>query len=71
MTPTEWADLASYRFERYGPVGKLLDEQDWQPWAAQLCALPQVRDGFPPDPTQFLSFETWAEAFDQIIDIGD
>lgn len=51
------------------PVFRLLDADEWRGWARNLIQYPQVSVFSPPDPEEFIDWQTWAERFNQVVEL--
>lgn len=65
----DWTSQVTLLIDKFGPVGTLLDKNDWQRWAANVVNLLGVGlEADLPSPYQFDDWLPWAERFCQVTD---
>jgi hypothetical protein len=60
MRLSDWADQVVYDLDKYGSFGKLIDENDWQDWAANISNNTSIGINTP-NPYDFKDWSEWAE----------
>lgn len=71
MSVRDWADSVALDLNQYGVIGSLDRDDQWQAWAANLCALAGISAQLPPDPFAFGDWVEWARRFVATIDRDD
>lgn len=66
MALRDWADQVVLDMDKYGAIGKLMDESKWQDWAMQIFNNTSLKNNFP-IPYQFNNWKDWAERFCQVL----
>lgn len=66
-TVFEWTDRVGGILSQFGPVAKLLREEDWMDWANLACILPGIVGQQPPRPTPGEDWLQWAIRFNQVV----
>lgn len=67
MTVIQWTDRMAETLPF--PTLRLLEEDDWRGWARNLIQYPSVSKFNPPDPEFFIDWQTWAERFNQVVEL--
>lgn len=60
MSLLDWADSVILSNGDAWSFGRLLDENEWQPWAAAFVRAQPFAQRRPPDPYQFTDWREWA-----------
>lgn len=63
MTLRDWADAATYDLLPYAIPQTMLNELEWQNWAAGIVGSPKLSGNNPPNPYQFSNWQEWATRF--------
>ena len=67
----EWSDYMNPTLEEYGAVvGRVLNEDDWQSWAAGIISLNGIAQAGAPNPYQFTDWKVWAMRFNSAMNQG-
>lgn len=64
----DWADFVVFDLEKYGPIGRLEKETQWQSWAAGIVGINGISQQNPPSPYQYDNWRDWASRFYQVLD---
>jgi hypothetical protein len=59
----DWADQITLDLDDFVMPFKLMDENNWQEWAAQFCAYGTLPGSQPPNPYMFNDWQEWAQRF--------
>lgn len=63
-----WADSVVFDLEKFGPIGRLENEAEWQDWGAGLIGINGISQRNPPSPYQYDDWKEWAIRFYQMFD---
>lgn len=63
----EWADFMYPSLINFGVVSRLMDEKDWQHWAAGLLSSGGIAASGVPNPYQFSDWRDWASRFIDVV----
>ena len=67
MDLTYWADTLVADLTRYAPIGRLMNEDEWQDWAAGIIGINGISQQNPPSPYDFDNWQEWGFRFYQTI----
>ena len=65
LSMSDWTDQVCLDLDKYGVVGKLLDE-DWQSWAIQLSNNVSIGNTVP-NPYQFDDWQIWGQRLCEVL----
>lgn len=69
MMPLQyWADTVVFDLNQFGPIPQLVEESDWQRWAAGLISINGISQQNPPSPYDYDDWNEWAYRFYQVLD---
>ena len=63
-----WADCIVLDLSTYGPISRLDDEDKWQDWGLQFCAISGLSQKNVPTPFAFTDWREWAQRFVGVMD---
>jgi hypothetical protein len=63
----DWADQIVLDLDEYGPIPRLMNENEWQEWAVSFCVISGISQKNPPSPLQFSDWREWASRFAQVM----
>lgn len=61
-----WAAQSTTLLAPYGTVPRLINPDDWKPWARIVVAFPAVAALTAPQPDRFEVWQDWARAFNMV-----
>jgi hypothetical protein len=64
----DWADCIVLDLSTYGPISRLDDEDKWQDWGLQFCAISGLSQKNIPTPFAFTDWREWAQRFVGVMD---
>ena len=64
----DWADFTVFDLENYGPIPRLMAEEEWQNWGAGLIGINGISQQNPPSPYDYDDWQEWAYRFYQVLD---
>ncbi len=64
----DWADYTVFDLENYGPIPRLMAEEEWQNWGAGLISINGISQQNPPSPYDYDDWKEWAYRFYQVLD---
>jgi hypothetical protein len=64
----DWADYTVFDLENYGPIPRLMAEEEWQNWGAGLIGINGISQQNPPSPYDYDDWQEWAYRFYQVLD---
>ena len=64
----DWADCIVLDLSTYGPISRLDDEDKWQDWGLQFCAISGLSQKNVPTPFAFTDWREWAQLFVGVMD---
>jgi hypothetical protein len=64
----DWADCIVLDLSTYGPISRLDDEDKWQDWGLQFCAISGLSQKNVPTPFAFTDWREWAQRFVGVMD---
>jgi hypothetical protein len=64
MSLLDWADRMCLDLDKFGAVGRLMQESEWQDWAVQFYNNSALGLNLP-NPYSFDNWQDWAERFYQ------
>lgn len=62
-----WADTVVFDLNKYAPIGRLMNEDDWQDWGAGIIGINGISQQNPPSPYDFDKWDDWAYRFYQML----
>lgn len=68
LTVTDWCDSMSFVLSTVMTPQKLLDPEEWKPWARNVIQSPALAVFNPPNPDDFDRWDEWADRFNQAIE---
>ena len=63
-----WADTAVFDLNNYGPIAQLMNESEWQNWAAGIIGINGISQQNPPSPYNYTDWREWAYRFYEMLD---
>lgn len=69
LSAQQWADFMVPNLEKYGNLGRLDDEGEWQEWGAHLMLLPGLSGSIVPDPYAFDDWRKWVERLNENLSV--
>lgn len=67
MTLHDWADQVVFSLDSYGSFPKLMDEQLWQDWGANLLLNVGLSSKGIPSPYGFAEWKPWAQRLCEVL----
>ena len=64
----DWADQIVLDLSTYGVLSRLDDEDKWQDWGLQFCAISGLSQKNIPNPFSYADWREWAQRFVQMVD---
>jgi len=64
----DWADQIVLDLSTYGVLSRLDDEDKWQDWGLQFCAISGLSQKNVPNPFSYADWREWAQRFVQMVD---
>lgn len=61
LTLSDWASQVCLDLDSVNPIGRLVNEERWQDWGAQILNINTL--GSLPSPYGFTEWQDWAERF--------
>ena len=60
MSVREWTDFMTPNLDQFGNLGRLMRDEGWREWGAQLLNMPALSGSIVPDPYLFDDWRAWA-----------
>jgi len=64
----DWADYTVFDLEKYGPIARLENENEWQNWGAGIIGINGISQQNPPSPYGYADWREWAYRFYEMLD---
>jgi hypothetical protein len=64
----DWADQIVLDLSTYGVLSRLDDEDKWQDWGLQFCAISGLSQKNVPNTFSYADWREWAQRFVQMVD---